>query len=252
MQIKVLVVEDDLHTRQGLVEILRQEGCLVVQASNGIHGWESYCREHPDFVCLDVMMPGMSGYELCKKIRATDNKTPIMFLTAKTEEIDRVLGLELGGDDYLCKPFGLKEVVARVRAITRRTLGDRAVAGPLDKDHIGDIPAEFVMGDLVCYPQQLRCRRGDGESIDLSLRDMKILLLYFETSVALSIDGRSWNIAGIRPTFRPVARLTNTFHNCESASNAIPSHRRLFKRFTASATGLIRIPSIVMERRGRI
>lgn len=180
MQIKVLVVEDDQHTRHGLAEILRQEGCIVVQASNGVQGWESFSREHPDFVCLDVMLPGMSGYELCKKIRGSDCRTPIMFLTAKSEEIDRVLGLELGADDYLCKPFGLKEVVARIRAITRRTLGDRINNGLLGNDGSRDIPPQFVLGDLTCYPHQLRCRRGDEPLIDVSLRDVKILWLLFQ------------------------------------------------------------------------
>jgi DNA-binding response OmpR family regulator len=163
----VLVAEDDAHTRNGLKEILQSEGYRVVLASNGKEALSLFERESPDIVCLDVMMPGMDGYEVCRRIRGHDPTVPILFISAKSEEIDKVLGLELGGDDFIVKPFGVKEVIARIRAVTRRFLAAR---GDLDE------PPSFRMGDLEVFPAELRARRG-RRVIDLSLRDVKILQL---------------------------------------------------------------------------
>jgi DNA-binding response OmpR family regulator len=125
--------------------------------------------ENPDFVCLDVMMPGLNGYEVCKQIRKQDEKVPILFLTAKAEEIDTVLGLELGADDYMTKPFGVKEIIARIRAILRRTASRGG--GRSDDD--------FTMDDLRIVPTELRAYREKNE-IQLSPRDVKVLRLLFE------------------------------------------------------------------------
>lgn len=162
---KVLVVEDNAHTRAGLSEILEREGYRVVVARDGKEALEAFEREAPDFVCLDVMMPGVDGYEVCRRIRARNAAVPIIFISAKSEEVDKVVGLELGADDFIVKPFGVKEVVARIRAVTRRFLaaqGARGAQGP------------FRMGDLEVFPAELRARRGEAV-IDLSLRDVKIL-----------------------------------------------------------------------------
>ena len=108
-------------------------------------------------------MPGVNGYDLCRRMRAARPQTPIVFITAKSEEMDKVLGLELGADDFIVKPFGLKEVVARIRAVTRRCRQSAALPDP----------PPFQMGDLTVYPAELRARRG-GETIELSLRDVKV------------------------------------------------------------------------------
>ena len=162
---KVLVAEDDAHTREGLSEILSAEGYEVLVASDGREAFELFERESPDFVCLDVMMPGVDGYEVCKRIRSLNATVPIIFISAKSEEIDKVLGLELGGDDFIVKPFGVKEVIARIRAVSRRFLAAKGE---------GEAPASFEMGDLEVLPAELRARRGD-QVFDLSLRDVKIL-----------------------------------------------------------------------------
>ena len=171
MRMVVLVAEDDPLTRAALVDVLREEGFVVLQAGDGEQAWEAYRSHRPDFVCLDVMMPRLNGYEVCRKIRALSPQTPIIFITAKGEEVDRVVGLEIGGDDYVVKPFGVKEVVARIRAVARRCLGadepsatNQAIAEP------------FTMGDLQVMPRLLRAKRGDTW-IDLSLRETKILAL---------------------------------------------------------------------------
>lgn len=174
MRLKVLVAEDDLHTRNGLVELLQEEDHIVFGAPDGLAAWTMYQQKKPDIVCLDVMMPGMSGYDVCRKIRASGFDTPVLFLTAKGQEIDKVVGLELGADDYIVKPFGVREFVARVRAVARRCLTPR-------QSPDGEIEDEFEMGDLVVLPRQMRCRRGD-EVIDLSAREVKILSTLFRSA----------------------------------------------------------------------
>ncbi|MCM8527616.1 MAG: response regulator transcription factor [Lentisphaeraceae bacterium] len=122
---KVLVAEDDLFTREGLTDILETEGYDVIQAENGMAALAKFKSENPDFICLDIMMPEKNGYEVCKEIRNADNSVPIIFLSAKSEEIDKVIGLDLGADDYIVKPFGIQEVTARIRAVTRRCLKEK-------------------------------------------------------------------------------------------------------------------------------
>ena len=117
---KVLIAEDDDHIREGLVEILQTEGYATIAVPDGVSAIAAWRSERPDFLCLDIMMPGMNGYEVCRQIRRESPELPIIFISAKSEEIDRVLGLELGADDYIMKPFGVREVVVRIRAVTRR------------------------------------------------------------------------------------------------------------------------------------
>lgn len=163
---KVLVAEDNPLTLSGLTEVLQTEGYQVLPARDGATALELFEREMPDFVCLDVMMPGVNGFDVCRRMRTARPQTPIVFITAKSEEVDKVLGLELGADDFIVKPFGVKEVVARIRAVTRRCHQASALPDP----------PPFQMGDLTVYPAELRARRGN-DTIELSLRDVKVLEL---------------------------------------------------------------------------
>jgi DNA-binding response OmpR family regulator len=167
---KVLIAEDDPHTRAGLGDILEAEGYQVVTADTGAEALRLFGKESPDFVCLDIMMPGMSGYDVCREIRRHDSNVPVIFISAKSEEIDTVIGLELGADDFIVKPFGVKEVVARIRAVTRRRFTTKASASA---------PKSFRLHDLEVVPSELRARRADAV-IELSLRDIKILTLLHE------------------------------------------------------------------------
>lgn len=167
---KILIAEDDEHTREALSEVLSMEGYEVVTASDGLQAVDFFRATKPDFVCLDVMMPGQNGYEACKQIRRHDEQVPILFLTAKAEEIDAVLGLELGADDYMTKPFGVKEIIARIRAITRRTAARSAKKSGEE---------EFMMDDLRIVPAELRAYRGTTD-LQLSPRDLKVLRLLHE------------------------------------------------------------------------
>ncbi|MGK0272063.1 MAG: two-component system alkaline phosphatase synthesis response regulator PhoP [Cocleimonas sp.] len=162
---KILIAEDDLHIREGLTDLLSQEGYEIEAAENGKVALELFHKQKPQFVMLDIMMPEIDGYAVCREIRAVDNDIPIVFLSAKSEEIDRVIGLELGADDYISKPFGTREVVARIRAITRRVL--KSSISESEKN-------SFIFGALEVLPNELRVKKGN-DYIDLSLREIKVL-----------------------------------------------------------------------------
>jgi two-component system response regulator VicR len=117
---RVLVVEDDAAILRGLADNLDGEGYEVRTARSGEEGLRIIRDEHPDLVVLDLMLPGMSGFEVCRRVRREANRTPILVLTARGEEVDRVTGLDLGADDYVTKPFSVAELLARVRALLRR------------------------------------------------------------------------------------------------------------------------------------
>jgi len=185
---KVLIAEDDPHTRAGLEEILEAEGYEVYTAKDGKDALQLFRKESPDFICLDIMMPGTSGYDVCREIRRADSNVPVIFISAKSEEIDTVIGLELGADDFIVKPFGVKEVVARIRAVTRRRFTTAKAAAE---------PSSFKLGDLDVFPAELRARRA-GTAIELSLRDIKILsLLHENRGAVISRDtffNRCWGL----------------------------------------------------------
>ncbi len=162
---RVLVAEDDPNIRSGLVEILEAEGYGVITAADGQEALDRIATGRPDFVLLDIMMPRVNGYDVCRRVRRDNPELPIIFISAKSEEIDRVVGLELGADDFIQKPFGVREVIARIRAVTRRCLRRPGA----DRDD-----APFTFGDLEVHPAELRAYRG-RRTIDLSLRDVKIL-----------------------------------------------------------------------------
>ncbi len=167
----ILIAEDDLYTREGLIDILENEGFKVAAAEDGQRALELYKSEQPDCVCLDIMMPKINGYDVCKAIRKDDQQVPVIFLSAKSEEIDKVLGLELGADDYISKPFGVKEVIARIRAVIRRS------TYTIDNSSNEKEIADFEISDLIVYPSELKAVRGNAE-IELSPRDIRILKLF--------------------------------------------------------------------------
>lgn len=161
---KILIAEDDTHIRNGLAEILSKEGYHVICAENGEVALNQYHQEQPDFIILDIMMPELDGYSVCRQIRKTDEHIPIVFLSAKDEEIDRVVGLELGADDYITKPFGIHEIRARIKTIARRCL----------RTHSDIAQQHFAFGDLTVFPGELCATRGE-QRLELSLREIKIL-----------------------------------------------------------------------------
>lgn len=117
---KILVVDDEKNICDLLRMYLEKEGFAVVMAHNGVDAVKTFASENPDLVLLDIMLPGLDGWQVCREIRKTSEK-PIIMLTAKDEVFDKVLGLELGADDYVTKPFDTKEIIARIKAVLRRT-----------------------------------------------------------------------------------------------------------------------------------
>ena len=117
----VLVIEDDINILLGLEENLKQEGYEVITATQGDHGLKMALEAKPDLVLLDIMLPVLNGFEVCKKIRQTESSLPIIMLTARETEIDKVSGLDYGADDYITKPFNLAVLLARIRAVLRRS-----------------------------------------------------------------------------------------------------------------------------------
>lgn len=118
---KILVVEDEKHIRDGLVDVLEHEGYEAVTAEDGTTGYDLGAREKFDLILLDIMLPGLSGFEVCEKLREVGSAVPIIMLTALGKEDDKIKGLEVGADDYITKPFSLGELTARIRANLRRT-----------------------------------------------------------------------------------------------------------------------------------
>ena len=127
MKTKILIIEDDPNIRFGLEEVLQSEGFTIAVCERGDQAVDAVLKEQPALLLLDIMLPGMSGYDVCKDLRKRKISVLILMLTAKGQEIEKVVGLELGADDYLTKPFGVRELVARIRALLRRSIDARFV-----------------------------------------------------------------------------------------------------------------------------
>ena len=163
---KVLVIDDE----QPIVEILKfnltKEGYTVLEAYDGAMGLELALSENPDLILLDVMLPKMDGFEVCRKIREKSS-VPIIMLTAKEEEVDKVLGLELGADDYMTKPFSVRELTARVKANLRRMNIDKTAES-------ADGATVITSGELVINIERYEVKKRDTV-VDITLREFELL-----------------------------------------------------------------------------
>lgn len=157
----IALVEDDDSVRQGLKLNLELEGFRIIEAVDGAQGLEVIAEHNPDLIILDVMMPRKDGFETCRELRNSGNSTPLILLTARSAEVDRVLGLELGADDYLGKPFGMRELIARVKALLRRSHASMEV----DR-----IQFDNVVIDFKGYKAQ-----RDQLPLELSAREYRLL-----------------------------------------------------------------------------
>ena len=159
----ILIAEDDPLTLDALAACIESEGYTALRAADGQQALNLWRSEKPDLLCLDIMMPGVDGYEVCRRVRSSDRKIPILFLSAKNQEIDVVVGLDLGADDFIRKPFTRSEVMARIRSALRRS-------APRDgTDH-------FTLGDLTIKPRSMLAERG-GKAIELTPREVSMLRL---------------------------------------------------------------------------
>jgi DNA-binding response OmpR family regulator len=197
--IQILIVEDEIAMLNGLKDNLEFEGYQVDTATNGKEGLEKLLKHNYNVALLDVMMPEMSGFDVCKVARAKGIKTPVIMLTAKAEEIDKVLGLELGADDYITKPFSLRELLARIRAILRRVRAE----SPQNTEQnvlIGNLTVNF--GTYMA--------KVNGSEVKLSHKEFDILhYLYQHKNEVVSRDDLLNNIWGL--DYQPTSRTIDNF-----------------------------------------
>lgn len=172
MSQKVLVVDDEQSIVTLLQYNLQQSGFEVVTAYDGEEGLEKIFSEKPDIVVLDLMLPKMDGVEVCKSVRNEKNQVPILMLTAKDDEFDKVLGLELGADDYMTKPFSPREVIARIKAILRRSNTIKTIEDEKDNK-------EFIIGKIKVLPEHFEAYRND-ELLDLTPKEFELLIYLIE------------------------------------------------------------------------
>jgi len=189
MSKRILIVEDDPHIQLGLTEALESEGYEVTACGDGGEAAARIRQIQPDLVILDVMLPHKNGYDICRELRAARNSVPVLMLTAKGQEIDKVVGLEIGADDYVTKPFGLRELIARVHALLRRASAPaNAPLPPPESLHFGDV--EIDGGAL-------RGKRGETP-FSLTPREFAVLTILFrERGNAISRDRLLNDVWGI-------------------------------------------------------
>jgi DNA-binding response OmpR family regulator len=200
MKKHLLVVEDDAHIRLGLCDALRAEGYDVTECCHGTEAIALVRQRTPDLVVLDIMLPGKSGYDVCREVRAAKSRVPILMLSAKGQEIDKVVGLELGADDYVTKPFSLRELLARIHALIRRATPESSEA---------EIPEEISFGNVRIDSKALRGKRG-REIFDLTPRELKVLgLLWRERGNAFLAIESSMK-CGVSSTTAPLEPWTNS------------------------------------------
>lgn len=172
-EITIFVVEDDASIRFGLEEVLSSQDFQVASCDHGDRAVAGIAETLPDLILLDVMLPGKSGYEIARQLRRSGCRVPILMLTAKGQEMDKVVGLESGADDYVTKPFGLEELLARIRALLRRSRewnGDPGGEGP-DKT----FPIGRATVDAENYEVEL-----DGETISLTPRELELICFFLK------------------------------------------------------------------------
>ncbi|WP_221032782.1 response regulator transcription factor [Actomonas aquatica] len=175
----VLIVEDDEAIREALTAALELDGHRTSAAATGPAGVELATTQRFDLILLDLMLPGLSGYDVCRRIREHDRDVPILMVTAKADEIDKVLGLELGADDYITKPFGTRELLARVHVALRRS--DRRaelVASPPDPSQTPQPTSTtdtFAFAHATIDRKRFTARRDDGSSTELSAKELHLI-----------------------------------------------------------------------------
>ncbi|HEX7356907.1 MAG TPA: response regulator transcription factor [Ignavibacteriaceae bacterium] len=169
---KILIVEDDPAIRTGLNETLTTEGYLITEAETGTKGFELASKNDFDLILLDLILPGKDGIEICKELRNNGVKTPIVMVTSRKEEIDKILGLEIGADDYVTKPFSIRELVARVKALIRRSTYE---PGEMEEVEFADIKINFKKQEMF----------KDHNPVRLSATEFRILhyFIYHESEV---------------------------------------------------------------------
>lgn len=184
-QKSILIVEDDESLMLGLEENLRAAGYRVYKAENGLEGQQIAMERSPDLILLDVMLPGMSGFELCQSLRVHGVKVPIILLTARQEEVDKLTGFDMGADDYVTKPFSIRELLARIKAVLARD------------ERAAPTPANYRFGEFVLDMEARTLARGNRD-IPLTRTEFTLLAYFLANDgKALSRDVLLRNVWGV-------------------------------------------------------
>src|SRR5690625_2644539 len=220
---KILVVDDDPRLRDLLRRYLSEQGFNVFVAEDGKEMTKLWQREHFDLLVLDIMLPGEDGLSICRRLRGGHDNTPIIMLTAKAEEIDRIVGLEMGADDYLVKPFNPRELLARVNAILRRRGSDEHPGAPSQDN-------ESVEFGPYMLNLSTRTLTKNGETIPITTGEFSVLKVFARhPKIPLSRDKlmELARDASMRPL---IAAWMYKYHACASSSSPTPPSRYLYKR----------------------
>ncbi len=217
----VAVVDDEKNIQETVAFALKKEGFKPLTFSNGQEAWESFQKKLPDLVILDILMPMMDGLELCRRLRSVNEALPIIFLTSKDDEFDRVLGLEMGADDYLCKPFSMRELITRVKVLFRR------ISHPAGGNDEGETLHVFDLElDLQKYIAKWKNTR-----LDLTVTEFELLLSL----------GRQPGVVKTREKLMEEAYPDNTY----VSDRTIDSHiKRLRKKFIQVDPGFAFIETV--------
>jgi DNA-binding response OmpR family regulator len=172
--IQILVAEDDANILTGLKDTLESEGYRVTPAADGQEALAMFENNTYDLIILDVMMPAKSGFDVCREIRSQNEDVPVIMLTAKGEEIDKVVGLQLGADDYITKPFGVHELLARISAVLRRFKRNSGQ----QTGEVAKTPDRFRFGSTQIDANQYRIKK-DQKTIDLSAKELQLLQFFY-------------------------------------------------------------------------
>jgi len=213
----VAIVDDEHNIRETVSYALKKEGYRTVSYTNGLEAWESFQTSFPDLLILDIIMPMMDGLELMRKLRGVNEKLPVIFLTSKDEELDRILGLEMGGDDYLCKPFSMRELMTRVKVLFRRMA-------------LAQSPQEPAGEKLSVFDLEL-----DLERYTAKWREQKIILTITEFMLLLSL-ARQPGVVKTREKLMEEAYPDNTFVSDRTVDSHIKRLRKKFLQFDPAFT----------------
>jgi len=210
----ILIVEDDSSIQKGLKENLELEHFKILTESDGEDGYKSAIKNKPDLIILDVMLPSKNGFDICRDIRKENINTPIIMLTGKSAETDKVLGLELGADDYITKPFSLRELIARINAILRR---------------VNNIEKEFdnySFSDVVIDFKKMEIKKGKKD-IEMSLKEFEIMKFFVKHEAEVvtrnQLLDEVWGYE-VFPTTRTVDNYILMIRKKLESNPAVPKH----------------------------
>lgn len=223
MKSKILVIEDEPDMAMGLRDNLEFEGYEVLTAASGEDGLEVAVEEKPDCILLDIMLPGIDGFETCRRLRKKGIRAPVLMLTARGQEVDKVYGLELGADDYITKPFSLKELVARIRASLRRYTAETP----------SDAREEFQLGDVKIDLSSSRIARGEEE----------LPLGHYEGCILKLLRKRAGDVVDRTDLLKEIWGLENEPLN-RSVDNHVVSLRRKIEENPSSPRHIITVHGV--------